>query len=485
MSASAKPRQPRLRASCDGCFLAKVKCSKARPICSRCLACGIECRYSPSTRAGKPKSDHNLNQHQNSSANDISGLSPVGDDKTMMFNTHVHGPGLYRIDTGWNTPPGVMNGLTPLLGVDERAAREAEMMAAASATDIYTASMPWTPPNDLNPTTHFGDTPAMVAPIPQSHHARSQSFDITMPTNMSQWTDHQSTHDMFGYSQTHIPTPSSMANYFPSPSSTPTLRPQVRAKAASTNSINTSGNGATPCGCFTGCLQSLQALHNASSPSSPPFDVVLALNRKAVDACATILACTNCMSRSGTHTAAMLIATVMGKITAGYKSAAQNYFDSSSPTNIMATTGGGGSNGTSASTSPVALSINSMSGNLGNLGGCLGVSLGAYQVNAEDGRWLELEILARELRKLEEVYARFRDISTDLSEDPEVSRVMISYLGQTLGSTVEVVVNHRKDNMGSLRGPIFFAKILGRAVIGDMSLLARIARLVRQQISES
>jgi hypothetical protein len=43
--------RPRLRASCDGCFLAKVKCSKGRPICSRCLSVGLICQYSPSSRA--------------------------------------------------------------------------------------------------------------------------------------------------------------------------------------------------------------------------------------------------------------------------------------------------------------------------------------------------------------------------------------------------------------------------------------------------
>src|SRR6185437_5570380 len=57
MSTPAKQRQPKLRQSCDGCFLAKVKCSKARPICSRCLSVGLDCRYSPSSRAGKVKSD--------------------------------------------------------------------------------------------------------------------------------------------------------------------------------------------------------------------------------------------------------------------------------------------------------------------------------------------------------------------------------------------------------------------------------------------
>lgn len=115
----------------------------------------------------------------------------------------------------------------------------------------------------------------------------------------------------------------------------------------------------------------------------------------------------------------MLLATVIGKITSFYKSASQSYFDNASQSSVVSP----GSNG-------------------------LGVSLGAYQVNPEDGRWLELEILARELKKLEEVYSRFRDVCTELSEDPEVSRAMIGYLGQTLGSTLEVVSHNRKGDFG-------------------------------------
>lgn len=63
-----RARQPLFRAACDGCFLAKVKCSGARPICSRCLACGIECQYSPSRRKGKSIFEDNkhvqTNDHQ-------------------------------------------------------------------------------------------------------------------------------------------------------------------------------------------------------------------------------------------------------------------------------------------------------------------------------------------------------------------------------------------------------------------------------------
>ncbi|KUI58484.1 hypothetical protein VP1G_05788 [Cytospora mali] len=136
------------------------------------------------------------------------------------------------------------------------------------------------------------------------------------------------------------------------------------------------------------------------------------------------------MRRSGTHTAAMLLATVIGTITSFYRSASQSYFDH-----------GSSSNGKSA----VAIPMPSTTSSGGMTG--LGVTLGAYTVNSEDSRWLELEILARELRKLEEVYANFREVCSELSEDPEVSKAMIGYLGQNLGSTMQVVSHHRKGDM--------------------------------------
>lgn len=131
-----------------------------------------------------------------------------------------------------------------------------------------------------------------------------------------------------------------------------------------------------------------------------------------------MLSCNKCMSRSGTHTATMLLATVIGKITSFYKNASHSYFETSG-----------------------------MGMTQSNFGNNLGVSFGIYQLNGEDGKWLELEILSRELRKLEEVYARFREVvCTDLSDIPEVTKAMIGYLGQNLGSTLEVI-SHRKGDM--------------------------------------
>ena len=47
----------KLRASCDGCYLSKIKCNKTRPMCSRCLTYGIDCIYSPSSRSGRAKKE--------------------------------------------------------------------------------------------------------------------------------------------------------------------------------------------------------------------------------------------------------------------------------------------------------------------------------------------------------------------------------------------------------------------------------------------
>ena len=54
MDPSPKP-PTKFRASCDGCYFAKVKCTKERTTCSRCETLGLECGYSPSQRRGKTR----------------------------------------------------------------------------------------------------------------------------------------------------------------------------------------------------------------------------------------------------------------------------------------------------------------------------------------------------------------------------------------------------------------------------------------------
>lgn len=58
---TSKPRVETLRSSCDSCYVSKIKCSKSRPLCSRCLVCGTNCTYSPSGRSGRRKKTEDIN----------------------------------------------------------------------------------------------------------------------------------------------------------------------------------------------------------------------------------------------------------------------------------------------------------------------------------------------------------------------------------------------------------------------------------------
>ncbi|OJJ88363.1 uncharacterized protein ASPGLDRAFT_700499 [Aspergillus glaucus CBS 516.65] len=52
-----KPRQAKLRSSCDACGAAKLKCDRGQPECVRCVSYGISCHYGLSRKMGKPRRD--------------------------------------------------------------------------------------------------------------------------------------------------------------------------------------------------------------------------------------------------------------------------------------------------------------------------------------------------------------------------------------------------------------------------------------------
>lgn len=309
MATATKQRQPRLRASCDGCFLAKVKCSKARPICSRCLTCGIECRYSPSSRAGKPKASESSKEQparQESTGNNTipnSNPSHNNSNNNMMYGVHGGMPGMY--EGGWITPPtsidgsmsrtqSISSGLA-FMGVDGSPPAPAD---PSLATEMYGPSIPWTPPSEMP--TQFTDA-SITNTISNDHiHRRSQSYEVN--SGAMGWMDTKGP-DLFSFNHVSTPAP----NCFPSPTVTPIHR-QTPSRSKSTPSNSAGGS----CTCFTVCLQSLQALHNASSPAAPPFDLVLSLNRKAVEGCAAMLGMTALLSfplQSTTKTHKMLTLT--------------------------------------------------------------------------------------------------------------------------------------------------------------------------------
>lgn len=202
-------------------------------------------------------------------------------------------PGMYELEGGWITPPtsidgsmsrtqSISSGLA-FIGVDGSPPAHAD---PSLATDMYGPGIPWTPPSDIP--SQFTDS-SITNTIANDHiHRRSHSYDMSAGT--MGWMEPKGP-ELFGFNQASTPT--SMApNCFPSPTVTPHHR-QAPPRPKSTPSSSAGGS----CTCFTVCLQSLQALHNASSPAAPPFDLVLSLNRKAVEGCAAMLGMSTPFSR--------------------------------------------------------------------------------------------------------------------------------------------------------------------------------------------
>ncbi|KAI0434279.1 hypothetical protein F5Y09DRAFT_266259 [Xylaria sp. FL1042] len=413
MAGTVKTRQPRLRASCDGCFLAKVKCSKTRPVCSRCLACGLLCNYSPSSRSGKPKPD-NHGAHSNPPHNQP--MRALMDNKSMeAFMQMTHDNNMYPLQTSWPTPPtstvedtmsrnpSITSGF-PLLGVNESTMNEQGPMSAPP--ELY-SGIPWDPSTDIAGTT-FSEM-SIPATHMQGPHGRSHSFDATMrmttPIGIPMAWGGPTSHEMFPYSQ--VQTPTTIApNYFPSPATTPMVQP--------IQSYQQSGG---QCVCFVACLQSLMNLHNMSINTQPNLRAVIHFNQKAIDGCSTMLACSICLSKPHVDTTPILLATIIGKIASVYKSTVELYSESG--------------------TMPM------LEGQLGdNIGD---ISLGTYQQSG-GAKWANMNLLVFELHKLQDLFARFRDVCKDVPVDePDMLKAVISYAGQNIDSIVGAV-DHRINN---------------------------------------
>ncbi|KAK1749966.1 hypothetical protein QBC47DRAFT_310933 [Echria macrotheca] len=374
----AKPR--RLRASCDGCFSAKVKCSKGRPMCQRCLQNGLNCHYSESSRAGKPKSDQNARlQHTNS----------IDLSATTRPAHQGGGMGMFDPPVDWVTPPymeGEMSRNHSMTGQPMLSIQTSQFPHADSTlvvADMHTAGMPWSPQNDLPSPFDISGAAAHMG----RGHDRTPSNDMNVFNALhTEWSrDH--VQEAFGYRPAPLPTPSMPTTAFPTPATTPLLRAGSRYESRL--------GSPSSCTCYTACLQSLQAFRDASSNPPPALDSVLNLNRKALEGCAMMLGCQRCMARPES-TVAKVLGTVLSEVVSSYNDAYQMYFaNTASPNGV-------------------------------------GLSIGTYTLPSEQTRWLELEVLAWELDRVHQVYTQYRENYTDVFTDSAMTNSIIEHVGHNL-----------------------------------------------------
>lgn len=259
-------------------------------MCDRCLSCGSNCTYSPSSRAGKPKPDGGSNVHP-STTQDVTGHPQVPAENILYY------PGHHQ-QHHWSTPttsadPGIIgsHSMPDFVVFDE-----------GNAADLV-----WYPPDVLHPMTG--------QPAPGHVHAHPSQYNTTIMT--IPWAGQQPL--PFGQPPSPAQMPADMSLYLPSAG--PSMPPPLGNSSSPTEP---NGSGA-PCHCLTDCMGSLYTLENHTAPGSLALQEVLSLNHKAVRICGTMLLCSRCPPQ-GVQTRIKLLATIIGKIASLYKEASTTQF---------------------------------------------------------------------------------------------------------------------------------------------------------------
>ncbi|KAI4129004.1 MAG: hypothetical protein LQ338_002471 [Usnochroma carphineum] len=408
---AAAPKAVKLRESCDSCLVAKVKCSKGRPLCSRCLQNGSECGYSPSSRAGRKNRD-TANTKASVHKSHASLSSSNHPAPPSQFHPPMHRPpGTSEEAPSHKASGSSMNSSTTLVAMDDQGTQapvpEKQLPMPPDGRDAATDDFLPTPPfNDfldsflpLSPEAVFAEF-ASAAPSPSTGAAQPSAIPAWTSSGNSSSTlpTFQSPLDMlsfghFAHSQT---------NGRPSLPGHNELRQQPADAAI---------NERPTCDCFAACLQALVSLHNHSWMASsaqqggPPFDIVLSINREAIEGCAAMLSCSKCVAKIGSGISTMLLATIFGKVMSLYRAACFFRFGAASGMHATAQ-----------------------------------LAFGAYTVTGEDRQLLEIEMLLIELRKVENVLKAFQekfDTSQAEKDETSVYNALTSYLEKNLYYIVE------------------------------------------------
>jgi Fungal Zn(2)-Cys(6) binuclear cluster domain/Aflatoxin regulatory protein len=263
-----------LRDSCDNCYKAKVKCSKTKPDCERCITRGFQCVYLPSRRRGRTKA---MTGHS------ASPPSPTRSQRDSMDGSSQRGS-----------------------------------MIACEDLDLFGNL------SDLNSYTMPG-FPAMDT----LQVANSSPIDLLASSDSAQTLfsepDFMPSQDFFGTKLNLLslaPSVGSNLGLFTPPTSAQAT-PDGRKRTPFSPESVIAHLDSLQCDCLSRCLEALNMLYkpSASWDCPPPFDVIMMMNTWATNQCSSTLNCMRCFSRGGNGSLAMLLGTLLTKILAYYQAA--------------------------------------------------------------------------------------------------------------------------------------------------------------------
>ncbi|MCJ1407781.1 hypothetical protein MMC19_001852 [Ptychographa xylographoides] len=336
----------KLRASCNACNVAKVRCTKSRPTCSRCAKHGDECVYSVSLRAGKrPAHGHEArfrkftqpligppSNDARFSENNRNYTEPQESDRRQQLQSPMHSP-TADLPTDWTLEPSTTVDLMPLDSDMFLNMVDYDLPSLLNVRSLFDAA-------DCSPPSAFPQKASDLDSLRQSWY-QHLSGSIGGPTYMS----HEQQSSSAVSTSPSCPTPTT-------PGQLPSNRPW-----------------ASNCGCYKTILQTLSSLHIFSSFPNVTFDVALARNKEAVTLCLTALRCT-C---SADASFGLLFVSLIARILFIYQNSCTAWSNIATATTTTRLT------------------------------------LGVYNLDREDEERIKMELVRMELGKVEALVARLKE----------------------------------------------------------------------------
>ena len=292
----------KLRASCDPCHFAKIKCKKSDQGCQRCASLGQQCFYSPALpRACYKKRSREL-------------------DSTISQPTvpSAGGPSILVGRTG-STDPSTRLSLSKSTN---NAGTPREALTSTSSTNINThahdgaASGPsdfyWPFAPEESALGNYACEPVPLAPDPWG-----------FPGNPS--------------SLTGVITPNSLANIVSSRSSLHSPPLSTTRQTKTSNELDTchphssaswslqSPSTLDPCNCFLGLLTATQSISGQASLSNAALDSVLCANRATTKHCIASLKCTYSIDSTDNISCTAISCGLLDRVLASYHAALNSF----------------------------------------------------------------------------------------------------------------------------------------------------------------
>ncbi|KAI0196978.1 hypothetical protein F4808DRAFT_439049 [Astrocystis sublimbata] len=309
-----KERGARLRASCDGCFLAKVKCTKDRPMCRRCRQIGLECNYSPTSRARKQTQRLDIKQSSISShQQEAKPMSQIAEGaQSLYYPPPAEQQASFPPQQPWDVLPSespssntntMMNEMSVFDFGDASGFERLDLGMPQQTNVGYPPQQFWDFTSN-EPNTSIADPSSSGAMVPM---AQTQPFNFSMPF----WGE-QSTQNIYYYPR---PPQSPLLGfeYLPSPIEQPTLQKQATLPdqlLPHTHNPTTAEED----GCFIKFMDSFIMSYRMSTPEPASFDTLRDTNHRIIDACGIFASCKACVRRFGINASGYLLNTMFYKI---------------------------------------------------------------------------------------------------------------------------------------------------------------------------